>query len=82
MSWRFSSTDWWANGDPLHALTVRPDVSNFKTVCSVDWNPPAANMSLASNNFAVTIIARTFNQMQVPTVKAIDTQRPCCTVVP
>ncbi len=77
-----SSTDWWANGDPLHALTVRPEFNDFKTVCSVDWNPPAANMSLVSSNFAVTIIGKTFNQMQVPTLKAVDAQRPCCTVVP
>lgn len=77
-----SSSTPWFGADPLHALTVRPDVGDFKTVCSVDWNPPAINLALASNTFAVTVTNKTFNQLQVPTPKAIDAQRPCCTVVP
>jgi hypothetical protein len=76
-----SSTDWWANGDPLHALTVHPDTSGFKTVCSVDWNPPAVSMALASNPLGITVTAKTFGQMAVPTPIAQPNQRPCCTVI-
>ena len=77
-----TSTDWLLNGDPLHALTVRPDVSAFKTVCTVDWNPPATNLSIASNTFGVTLIAKSFNQLPVPTPITVPAQQPCCTVVP
>lgn len=77
-----TSTDWWANGDLLHALTLRADVNSFKTVCAVDWNPPAVTLPLASTTFGVTAITKTFNQLSVPTVTPVTAQRPCCTVVP
>lgn len=77
-----TSTDWLANGDPLHALTYRGDVSALKTVCSVDWNPPATNLSIASNTFGVTLIAKSFNQLPLPTPITVPAQQPCCTVVP
>lgn len=77
-----TSTDWLANGDPLHALTVRPDVSGFKTVCSVDWAPPATNLPLASSTFGVAVTVKTMSQLPVPTVISVPAQSPCCTVVP
>ena len=77
-----SGTDWLANGDPLHALTVRPDAGSFKTVCSVDWNPPANALPLSSNVYTVTTLAKTFNQLSVPTRIPLPNQQPCCTIVP
>ncbi|MGN6152501.1 MAG: hypothetical protein ACTHOH_10915 [Lysobacteraceae bacterium] len=77
-----TSTDWLANGDPLHALTVRPDASGFKTVCSVDWNPPANALPLSSGIVDVTLIAKTFNQLPVPTRIPLPNQQPCCAIVP
>lgn len=77
-----STTDWLANGDPLHALTVRPDAASFKTVCSVDWNPPANALPLSSNVYTVTTLAKTFNQLSVPTRIPLPNQRPCCAIVP
>lgn len=77
-----TSTDWLLNGDPLHALTVRPDVGAFKTVCSVDWNPLATNLPLSSGTFGITPTAKSFNQLAVPTPIAVTPQQPCCTVVP
>lgn len=77
-----TTTDWLGNGDPQHALTVHPDASAFKTVCSVDWNPPANQLPLSSGTFGVTVIAKSFNQLSRPTPIAVPDQRPCCTVVP
>ena len=77
-----TSTDWLANGDSLHALTVHPDVSGFKTVCSVDWAPPAFNLPLASATFGVTVTAKTMSQLPLPTVISVPSQQPCCTIVP
>lgn len=77
-----TSTDWLANGDPLHALTVRPDVSGFKTICTVDWAPPATNLPLASATFGVAVTVKTMSQLPLPTVISVPAQSPCCTVVP
>lgn len=77
-----SSTDWLGNGDPLHALTVHPDASAFKTVCSVDWNPPANQLPLSSATFGVTVTAKSFNQLSRPIPTSLPNQKPCCTVVP
>ncbi|MFZ5638674.1 MAG: hypothetical protein ACOY82_19025 [Pseudomonadota bacterium] len=77
-----TSTNWLLNGDPLHALTVRPDVSAFKTICSVDWNPLATNLPLSSGTFGITPTVKDFNQLPVPTPITVTPQQPCCTVVP
>ena len=77
-----TSTNWLANGDPLHALTVHPDVSNFKTICTVDWAPPAINLPLASGTFGVTITPKTMSQLALPTPISAIPQSPCCTIVP
>jgi len=77
-----TSTNWLGNGDPLHALTVRPDVSAFKTLCTVDWNPPANQLPLASNTFGVTVTAKSWTQVALPTVISVPAQQPCCTIVP
>jgi hypothetical protein len=77
-----TSTNWLANGDPLHALTIRGDVSAFKTVCSVDWNPLATNLAVASNTFGVTATVKSWGQLSVPTPITVTAQQPCCTIVP
>lgn len=77
-----TSTNWLANGHPLHALTVRPDVSGFKTVCTVDWVPPATSLPLVSSTFGVTVTAKTMSQLPLPTLISVPAQSPCCTVVP
>jgi hypothetical protein len=77
-----TSTNWLGNGDPLHALTYRGDVSAFKTVCSVNWNPLANALPLASNTFGATVTAKSFAQLSVPSVISVPSQQPCCTVVP
>ncbi len=77
-----TSTDWLANGDPLHALTVRPDSSGFKTMCAVDWAPPATNLPLASGTFVVTVTSKTMSQLPLPTLIPVSAQSPCCTIVP
>ncbi len=77
-----TSTNWLLNGDPLHALTVRPDSSGFKTVCSVDWTPTATNLALASATFGVTVTNKSFSQLPLPLPITITAQQPCCTVVP
>lgn len=77
-----TSTNWLANGDLLHALTVRPDVSGFKTMCTVDWAPPATNLPLASGTFGVAVTVKTMSQVPLPTLISIPAQSPCCTIVP
>ncbi len=77
-----TSTDWLANGDPLHALTVRPDVSAFRTICTVDWAPPATNLPLASSTFGVAVTVKTMSQVPLPTLISVPAQSPCCTIVP
>ncbi len=77
-----TSTNWLANGDPLHALTVRPDVSGFKTICTVDWAPPATNLPLASGTFGVAVTVKTMSQVPLPTLISVPAQSPCCTIVP
>lgn len=77
-----TSTNWLANGDPLHALTVHPDVSAFKTLCTVDWAPPATNLPLVSGTFGVTVTAKTMSQLALPTPISVTPQSPCCTIVP
>jgi hypothetical protein len=54
----------------------------LKTVCAVDWNPPATNLSLSSATFGVIITAKSFNQLPLPTPITVTPQQPCCTVVP
>lgn len=77
-----TSTNWLANGDPLHALTVRPDAGGFKTMCTVDWTPPAVNLPLVSGAFGVTVTVKTMSQVQLPTPISVPKQSPCCTIVP
>ena len=77
-----TSTNWLANGDPLHALTVRPDVSGFKTMCTVDWALPATNLPLASGTFGVAVTVKTMSQVPLPTLVSVPAQSPCCTIVP
>lgn len=73
-----SSTNWWGNGDLLHALTVRADATAFKTSCAIDWKTPAFNLPLGSGTFGVARTPKFSGGLQLPTKKYIDAQRPCC----
>lgn len=77
-----TSTDWLANGDPLHALTARVSDNAFKTQCSVDWNPPAVVLPLASTAMAVTLLQKGAAQLSLPARSPITAQRECCAIVP
>ncbi len=77
-----TTTDWVPNGDPQQALTSRVSDGDFKTACSVDWNPPAITFALQSTAFQVSTIAKPAAQEALPARKPIDLQLPCCTIVP